>query len=197
VGQFEKDMRHADWDKVYDRQSRRAAQVPEWLDAIGLKAGDRVLEVGSGPGFVTLMMAERVGPGGLVYAVDSSVDALAHLERRQQERGIAHIRRIAADAATLDEDLKADAALVTMVLHHLDEPAALVRNLKRLVRPGAHVLVGEFHPDGPCEYGAPRESRIAPNRVREWLTDAGFEVLDERRQTPEHYWVLARRNAQD
>ncbi len=190
---FKKDMRNADWDKVYARQMRRAELVPDWMEAIRLKKGDRVLEVGAGPGFLTLLLADRVGSDGLVYAVDSSVDALAYLERRQNERGITHIRRIAADAATLDADLKADCALVTMVLHHVNDAAALLRNLHRLLRPGALVVVAEFHPEGPCEYGAPREFRIAPAQVQKWLEAAGFLVVDYRHQTPEHYMVVGQR----
>lgn len=190
---FNKDMSNADWDKVYARQMRRAELVPEWMEAIHLQRSDRVLEVGAGPGYLTLLLADRVGPDGLVYAVDSSADALAYLERRQNERAITHIRRIAADAATLDADLKADCALVTMVLHHVDDAAALLRNVHRLLRPGALVVIGEFHPEGPCEYGAPQRFRIAPAQVQQWLENAGFTVVDYRRQTPEHYMLVGQR----
>ncbi len=187
----EKDTTRDHWEKVYGRQQRRADLVPEWMDAIDLKPGDRVLEVGAGPGYVSLLLADRVGPNGLVYAVDPSPDALAYLEQRQKERGITHIRRIAADAATLAADLEADCAFVTMVLHHVDNGAALLRNIHRLLRPRARVLVAEFHPDGPCEHGARRPSRIPPGQVQAWCEDAGLVVVEYRRQTPEHYIVVA------
>jgi len=83
----------------------------KWMDAILLQAGDRVLEVGAGPGYLTLLLADRVGPTGSFNAVDRSADALAYLEHRQNERKITQIRRIAADAATLEADLQADCAL--------------------------------------------------------------------------------------
>jgi ubiquinone/menaquinone biosynthesis C-methylase UbiE len=187
---FEKDMKHAEWDKVYARQQRRADLVPEWMDAIHLKPGDRILEVGAGPGYVSLLLADRVGPNGLVYAVDPSPDALAYLESRQKERGITQIRRIAADAATLQADLQADCAFVTMVLHHVDDGAALLRNIHRLLRPRALVLVAEFHPDGPCEHGARQQHRIPPAKVQAWCEDAGLVVVEYRRHTPEHYIVI-------
>ena len=192
---FPKDMRGADWDKVFARQAKRADLVPEWLDAIALRSGERVLEVGCGPGFVTLMLAERVGPTGLVHAVDPSNDALDNLARRQGERGFENIRRIVADATTLADDLQADAALATMVLHHVDDPAALVANVARLLRPGARLLVAEFDPDGPCEFGPPREMRIAAAEVKRWLEAAGFSGVEERRQTAEHYVVIGRRGS--
>ena len=191
---FRKDMSHLSWDEVYARQMKRADLIPEWMDALALKAGDRVLEVGAGPGYVSLVLAERVGPQGLVYAIDRSAEALAHLERLQRERGVSQVRRLVADAATLDgEDLEANRALCTMVLHHADDAAALLRNLYRLLPPHSRIVVAEFHPQGPCEVGAPREHRLAPEQVQAWCEDAGFRVLDMRRQTPEHYMLVAER----
>lgn len=191
---FQKDLSHLTWDEVYARQMRRAELVAEWMDALRLEKGVRVLEVGAGPGYVSLRLAERVGPDGVVYAVDRSAEALDYLEHLQNERGVRQIRRLAADAATLEAaDLHADAALVSMVLHHADDPAGILRNLHRLLPAHALVVVAEFHPDGPCEQGAPRASRLAPEQVEAWCESAGFTVLRYGRQSPEHYMVVARR----
>jgi protein-L-isoaspartate O-methyltransferase len=45
---FRKDLSHITWDEVYRRQIQRANLVPEWMEALGLEAGDPVIEVGSG-----------------------------------------------------------------------------------------------------------------------------------------------------
>lgn len=193
---FRKDLTHLTLDEVYARQVKRADLVGEWMDALRLKTGDRVLEIGSGPGYVSLVLADRIGPTSIVYAVDRSAEALAHLERLQKERGVSHIRRIVADAATLEPTgLSANSALITMVLHHADDPAAILRNLARLLNPGGLAVVAEFHPDGPCEQGPPRAHRLTPHQVRTWCEAAGFLTLSERRQTPEHYMVLVQRPA--
>src|SRR5450631_355581 len=106
------------------------------MDSLRLKRDDRVLEVGSGPGYVTVVLADRVGPSGIIYAVDRSVEALAYLGRLQKERGCSHIQRLAADAATLEPaSLSADSALITMVLHHAEDPAGILRDVARLLRP--------------------------------------------------------------
>ena len=98
---FQKDLTHLTWDEVYARQVQRAALIGAWMEALRLKKGDRVLEIGSGPGYVSLALAERVGGTGAVYAVDLSAEALAHLARLQKERGVSNIQRFVADAATL------------------------------------------------------------------------------------------------
>ena len=192
---FRKDMSHMAWSEVYARQEKRAHLVPAWMDALGLKPGDHVLELGAGPGFVTLMLAERVGRDGLVYAVDISDEALDHLKRLQEERGIRQIRRIVADAATLaPKQIEAKSALVSMVLHHVEDPAAVMHNLARLLPVDALALVAEFHPDGPTEHGPPPEHRIDPGQVRRWSEQAAFAVLQCRRQTEGHYTLLLRRH---
>ena len=185
---FQKDLGHLSWDQVFARQVLRADLLKDWMDALRLKSGDRVLEIGAGPGFVSLALADRVGPTGLVYALDRSEDALAYLERLQTERGISQIQRIAMDAAALESTrVQPGAALVTMVLHHADDPIGILQNVARCVPPGAPVVIGEFHPDGAYTSGPPRDHRLAPEKVQEWCEEAGLEVVGYRRQTPEHY----------
>jgi ubiquinone/menaquinone biosynthesis C-methylase UbiE len=193
---FRKDLSHLSWDEVYARQVKRAHLVGEWMDSLRLKAGDRVLEIGAGPGYVSLVLADRVGAEGTVYAVDRSSEALAHLERLQRERGIAHIRRLVADAATLEPaGLRVDAALISMVLHHAEDPAGILHNVARLLNPGALAVVAEFHPEGPCEQGPPRTHRLTPKQIQAWSEGAGFLVLHYQKQTPEHYMVLVQRRS--
>ena len=193
---FRKDLSHLTWDEVYARQAQRAALVGDWMDALCLKKGDRVLEIGSGPGYVSLVLAGRVGVTGAVYAVDLSPEALAHLARLQKQRGVSNIERFAADAATLElPGRRADSALISMVLHHTDNPAGILRNIARLLRPGGLAAVAEFHPDGPGDSGPPRQHRLMPDQVRTWCKAAGFVPLAERRQTPEHYMVLVQRRS--
>lgn len=191
---FEKEFRRTDWEQVFARQVLRAELFGDWADGLALKVGDHVLEIGAGPGFVSFALAERVGPSGMVYAVERSAEALAYLERLQSERGVAQIRRIVVDAAALDgAGLTPSSALITMVLHHCDDPAAILRNVTRLLPAGGRVVVGEFDPEGPCKIGPPRENRLAAENVKAWCEVAGLVVMEHRQQTPEHYMIVAAR----
>jgi ubiquinone/menaquinone biosynthesis C-methylase UbiE len=191
---FRKDLTHLTRDEVYARQMQRADLVGDWMDALRLKTGDRVLEIGAGPGYVSLVLADRVGPTGVIYAVDRSADALAHLERLQKERGISNIQRLVADATTLKlAGRRADSALISMVLHHAEDPVGVLSNVGRLLSPGGLAAVAEFHPDGPCDHGPPRGQRLTPHQIQAWCEAAGFSMLSERRQSPEHYMMLVQR----
>ena len=193
---FQKDLSHLSWTQVYERQAQRAGLVNDWMDGLHLKLGDRVLEIGAGPGYVSLALAERVGSTGVVYALDRSPDALAYLERLQVVRGIHQIQRIVADAAVLEPtSVKAGSALVTMVLHHADDPAGILHNVTRCLPDGAPVVIGEFHPEGPCSSGPPREHRLSPAQVERWCEQAGLTMVGYRQQTVEHYMFAAQSGA--
>jgi ubiquinone/menaquinone biosynthesis C-methylase UbiE len=193
---FRKNLTHLTWDEVYARQVERAALVGDWMAALRLKRGDRVLEIGSGPGYVSLVLADRVGPTGVIYAVELSAEALAHLERLQKERGVSNIQRLVADASTLESTtLRADAALISMVLHHADDPAGILSNVARLLSPGGRAVIAEFHPDGPCNHGPPQSHRLTPGQIQTWCEAVGLLTLEVRRQSPEHYMVLVQRSA--
>jgi ubiquinone/menaquinone biosynthesis C-methylase UbiE len=192
---YREDMSHTTWDKVFERQSHRVALLEEWMQDLEITPGTRVLDVGAGPGYFSLILAERVGPAGVVYAVDRSAEALDYLARLQHERGITNIQRIVTDITTMPAGtIRPQAALITMVLHHADDPRGMIAGAARQLSAEARAIVAEFHPEGPGEYGPPLSERIAPERVRPWCEDAGFEVLTYRRQTPEHYmWIVQKR----
>lgn len=189
---YQKDLSHLPWDEVFTRQVQRAALVQDWFAALELHPGSCLLDVGAGPGYVSLEAANIVGTTGLVYAVDRSPDALAYLQQLQVERGgVAQIRRIVADAAAMGPvGDHIDAALVTMMLHHADDPVTLLGNVARLLTTGTRVVVAEFHPEGPCQEGPPREQRVPAERVLAWSEAAGLILVEYRRQSPEHYMYV-------
>ena len=69
------------------------------LEAAGLKPGQKVLEVGCGPGFFTIPAAKMVGEKGLVYAIDVNHRAIKRVEEKMQKYGIVNIKPILGNAA--------------------------------------------------------------------------------------------------
>ncbi len=193
---FQKNLSHLTWSEVFARQRQRDVLIPAWMEALRLKAGDHVLDLGAGPGFVSLQLAARVGPTGLVYAVDRAPDALAYLMELMVREHITNIRCAATDVLQFsleeDEASRISAVLLTMMLHHDDAPEALIGHLARLLPTRARAVVAEFHPDGPATSGPPREARIAPEQLQAWLQEAGLCTLDYVRQSEEHYMLVVR-----
>ena len=125
----------------------------------------------------------------------NGVDPQTYLDRRdQQDRqrppkqpyrrtpALGLSRRPIPQRRGLKTPLTVDAALISMVLHHADDPAGILGNVAHLLGPGGPAVVAEFHPDGPCDQGPPREHRLTPHQVKAWCEAAGFLTLSEQRQ---------------
>jgi ubiquinone/menaquinone biosynthesis C-methylase UbiE len=169
---------------------------PEIVYARQAEPGDNVLEIGSGPGYSSLKIARLVAPGGTVYAVDPWPEALRFLRELQADQGVSNILPIEADASALDHvPGPVTAVLMTMVLHHASDPAALVANVARLVPPGARGVIAEYDPDGPGEKGPTLVHRLAPDYVRAWCEEADFDIVTFARQSPDHYMFVVERRA--
>ena len=80
----------AEWiGNLLDTERRLGGVGPEeFLKNAGLRSGDTVVDVGCGPGFMTLPAAELVGPNGRVYAVDIKQPMLNLVDTRAAEAGL-------------------------------------------------------------------------------------------------------------
>jgi arsenite methyltransferase len=110
------------------------------LEALGAGAGERILDVGSGPGFLTAQIAEIVGPGGRVCAVDTAEPMLESGRRRCASLPMVEFQR--ADAKTLPyPDASFDAAVAAQVCLFVPELEAALVELRRVLRPGGRAIV--------------------------------------------------------
>ena len=71
-----------DWDKVDEKALNERQPPDKVMDALGIEPGMMVGEVGAGGGRYAVLMAERVGPSGKVYANDISLNAVGYLKNR-------------------------------------------------------------------------------------------------------------------
>jgi arsenite methyltransferase len=108
--------------------------------ALGAAPGERILDVGCGPGFYLAELLEKVGPRGSVVGVDVSPQMLAVAARRCEGHGNVDFRK--GDATALPvEDAGFDAALSVQVLEYVPDTAAALAELRRAVRVGGRVAV--------------------------------------------------------
>jgi demethylmenaquinone methyltransferase/2-methoxy-6-polyprenyl-1,4-benzoquinol methylase len=111
--------------------------------AIGLRPGDRVLEVGVGSGRNLPYLLDAVGPSGVVVGVDLSAGMLAEARKLVAKRGVTNVELIEASAATVELDRDFDAVLFSLsysVIPEAVRPAALARAWAGL-RPGGRLVV--------------------------------------------------------
>lgn len=155
-----------------------------------LRPGADLLDVGCGPGSVTADLAALVAPGR-VTGVDRAPGALARLRAEADRRGVA-VTAVAGDATALPLPAGAvDVAHAHQVLHHVADPVAVLREMRRVVRPGGLVAVRETDWSGYAWYprvpalddwldllrGAVRRAGGEPDagrRLASWARAAGF-----------------------
>lgn len=130
--------------------------------------GERVLEIGPGTGYYTLDMAEWLGGGsvvpgepaggaggdgdgageGTVEIFDLQQEFLDHTMHRAAERGLANVVPTRGDATDLPyEDASMDAVVLNAVLGEIPDRAAALREIRRVLKPGGRLVVGELFGD--------------------------------------------------
>jgi ubiquinone/menaquinone biosynthesis C-methylase UbiE len=112
------------------------------LEALQPQSGETALEVGPGTGYYTLSVARTVAR---LHVFDLQQDMLDHTMRRAAAAGIANIEPRRGDARSLPyDDASFDAAYLVTVLGEIPDQDAALRELRRVLRPGGRLVVGEL-----------------------------------------------------
>jgi SAM-dependent methyltransferase len=121
---------------AYDAFMGRYSQIlsPQMADLAGVRKGQRVLDVGCGPGALTGVLVERVGADN-VTAVDPSEPFVAAIRGRFPEVAV---HRATAESLPFEED-RFDAALAQLVVHFMTDPIQGLREMRRVTRSGGMV----------------------------------------------------------
>lgn len=110
-----------------------------FVEFVSPQAGDRVLDVATGPGFLAFLFAEQSAE---VVGIDLTPAMLARAEADRQARQMDNLRFEAGDAESLAfPDQSFDIATCGSAFHHLSDPARVLAEMVRVVRPGGHVAL--------------------------------------------------------
>ncbi len=150
---------------------RRLIQSPDAVaDRMGLEPGMTVVEVGPGKGSYTFAVARRVAPG-TVYACDIQPAVVESLRRRATREGVANVDARVEDAYGFSfGDSSVDRVLMIACLPEIPEPVRVLRECRRILRPGGLVCLSELLPDP--DYPLRRTEK-------RWAADAGLELDQE------------------
>ena len=177
------------WRALLDERRRQRWQPLDFLAMTGVSAGQVAVDLGSGPGFWTLPLAQLVGESGTVWAIDSSQEMLAALA---DGRPPAQVRLLPADLPAIPlADAVADFAWAAFVFHEVAPPERLAEEARRVLRPGGRLAVLDWRPESTGKQGPPPAHRLAADHVVAMLRRVGFTTATQRWSDADTYLVVA------
>lgn len=134
------------------RNPSQARWVKDACERVGLRPGDKVVEVGCGPLGALPALAEVVGPSGTVVGLDRRPDVLQVAGQILHQQGLTQVKLLQADVnSTPTSDLCSvgpyDTAYCRLVLINQADPLITLRQMAALVRPGGHVIIHDLLDD--------------------------------------------------
>ena len=174
-----------------ESSSRDKWQRPdEVLEALELREGDVIADIGAGGGYFTEKLAGRVGPTGHVYATDVQPVMIKKLGERVAKRGLTNVTVIQGEFHNPNlPPASCDWVFLSSVYKEIDERPAYMRKVRDVLKKNGRVAILEYRPDarGP---GPPRRDRLPEARVIEEMEAAGFRLLRRFDFLPREYFLV-------
>lgn len=159
------------------------------FDALGVRPGDDVLDIGCGTGLLTLELARAVGDQGSVTGIDPSQEMLDAARERCAEKQYVKLVEGTADRIPFD-DVSIDRAISLQVFEYLTDIPTALREVARVLRPGGRLVIGDIHWDSWVWFSDDPErmarvmaawdghlsERCVPALLPAMLKEAGFVV---------------------
>ncbi|HED04474.1 MAG TPA: methyltransferase domain-containing protein [Candidatus Fraserbacteria bacterium] len=175
-----------------DRPERAQWQsITAFLEILRPQSGMTYADIGCGPGYFTLPVAERVGPKGQVYAVDLQPEMLSELAQRAEAGGLKNIKTVRCEERRIPlPDDAVEAACLANVYHELEDTPAFLAELRRILRPGGRLILIDWKPiETPM--GPPLSQRIPGEIIGQALQQAGFAHRQDHDIYPYHTLIEA------
>jgi ubiquinone/menaquinone biosynthesis C-methylase UbiE len=162
-----------------ERPEREDEEAPsKALDALELKPGMVVADIGAGSGYYSSRIARRVGPTGRVYATDIQPGMIEILDRRIKSEGVTNITTVLGgmDDPKLPP-ASIDLAIMVDVYHELQQPQLFLQRLKETFKPNGRLVLLEFRKEDP-KVPILEVHKMSVAEVKQEMEAEGF-VLDK------------------
>ncbi|MEO5922893.1 MAG: class I SAM-dependent methyltransferase [Bryobacteraceae bacterium] len=173
------------------RPERVAEENPDGaLDAMNIKPGMTIADLGSGVGYMTLRMAKRVGPTGKIYGVDLQPGMLAELQKNAKAAGITNIESVLGEPADpkLPEG-QIDMILMVDVYHEVSQPQAMLRKIRQALKADGRLILLEYRAEDPAIPINP-EHKMTVEQVRAEIEPEGFKLQKPIETLPRQHLLI-------
>jgi len=164
-------------------------QVTRVVEALKIAPGQRVADLGAGSGLFTRPIAKIVGERGAVFAIDVDPELLKHVEKTAREQQLSNIRTVLAgeDDPKIPEPVELIAIIDT--LHHINNRAVYLRNLRRYLRPQGRIAIIDFSETWPPGH---ENMKYSLAELEEWMKSGGYERIEKHDFLGNNFFVVYR-----
>lgn len=174
-----------------DRPERALEENPDAaLDALHLKSGMMVADVGAGTGYMSLRLARRVAPGGIVYAEDIQPEMLRLLRQNADRERIGNVQTVLGSET--DPKLpsgKLDLILLVDVYHEFSQPQKMLRRMRDALKPDGRLVLVEYRKEDPTIPIRP-EHKMSVAEVKTEVEAEGFQMSDVIETLPRQHIIV-------
>lgn len=176
--------------KLLESESRIGGlQVTKVIEALKVKPGERVCDLGAGSGLFTRPLAQKAGAKGVVYAVDIDPEMLKHLELTAREQKLTNIKPILASETDPKLPEPVDLIAIIDTLHHISNQAAYLKGLKKHLKPGGRIAIIDFSRNWPAGH---EKMIYTVGDLDGWMTAAGFKRVEQHDFLDNNFFVVYR-----
>jgi 2-polyprenyl-3-methyl-5-hydroxy-6-metoxy-1,4-benzoquinol methylase len=167
-----------EWTARLERPDRVAGlKIDYIMTSLGLKPGVTVVDIGAGPGVLTLPIAKTVAPAK-VYAVEIEQGFLDHINDKAKQANVTNVVTVLGAFTDPKVPAKdADVVLFHDVLHHIKDRADYLKATAQYVKPGGRIAIVELPPDG--SHKDEPALVVTKEQVKGWMAAAGFHPVQE------------------
>lgn len=176
-----------------DSAERDQYQKPrEVIEALRVKPGMAIADLGSGSGYFTRRFVEAVTDSGMVYAVDVEPEMLTYVKESIMHMHVPY----SADFILARPDNpklpfeSVDLIFVCNTVHHLDDRTTYFRNVTSALKPGGRIAIIDFYPDERSgNLGFPKRHLVSRETILKEMNEAGYRLEREHTFLSRQYFL--------
>ncbi len=174
-----------------ERREREAEERPQlMIDALQIKPGQTIADLGAGSGYYSFRIAPLVGERGNVLAIDVEPRMLRIITERARGAGVANVTTVLSTPSDPNlEPNSVDLLFMVDVYHELEFPFEMLTKVREALKPGGRVALIEYRAEDPAVMIKPVHKMSERQIIRE-LTAAGFRHQKTIRTLPLQHLVL-------
>ena len=177
-----------------ERPERDAEENPQAaIDALGLKSGMVVCDLGAGSGYYSIRMAQKVGAQGKVYAVDIQPGMIKLLEKRIKDeklKNIVPVLSTANDPKLPDNEI--DLMILVDVYHEFDQPQMMLKKIRKSLKDEGRLVLLEFRKEDP-KVPIREEHKMSIQQVKAEMEAEGFEIAEVKEHLPWQHMIFLKK----